>query len=109
MPQVQLYQTWIYAGKHYGPGVADLPDEVYAALEAKKAFEPPAPSDLPSREMLTVAPVLASDVSEKLAAGGYDTVEAIRAATDAELLAVKGIGPAAVAAIREAYGDASSE
>lgn len=38
----------------------------------------------------------------KLAASGYTTVTAVREATDAQLIALKGIGEKAVAEIREA-------
>lgn len=38
----------------------------------------------------------------KLAASGYTTVTAVRSATDAQLIALKGIGEKAVAEIREA-------
>jgi hypothetical protein len=39
----------------------------------------------------------------KLAEGGYDTADAIQAATDEQLLAIDGIGPATLKRIREAY------
>src|SRR5688572_1256867 len=107
--KVQLFQTWIYGGKFYGPGEADIPDELHAELQAKGALEAPPPPELPNRSMLSgdqsggqSAPELAPEIAEKLAEGGFDTVEAICAASDDELLAVKGIGPAALRDIRAA-------
>lgn len=107
--EAYLYQTWIYAGKHYGPGKVDLPDEVYTALQGKQAFDAPPPPELPSRSMLATTPVLAPDIAEKLAAGGYESMDMVANATDSELLAVKGIGPAALREIRALYGGGDAD
>lgn len=45
--------------------------------------------------------------AEALADAGYDTPEAVRSASDEDLDAVDGVGPATVAKLREAFGEAS--
>ena len=36
MPKLTLDQSWIYAGKHYGPGEVEIDDEeAYKAIKAK--------------------------------------------------------------------------
>lgn len=45
---------------------------------------------------------LAPEIAEKLSAAGYGTPEAIAAASDEQLLAVEGIGPATVKRLRAA-------
>lgn len=47
---------------------------------------------------------LDEDTYELLIAAGYLTVEEVRIASDEELLAIKGIGPARLAETREAVG-----
>jgi hypothetical protein len=115
MPNVQLFQTWIHNGKFYGPGEAELSDDVYDALKAKHAFEEPPPPELPNRSMLSAESSggagveLAPELLEKLAAGGFDSGEAIAIATDSELLAVKGIGRASLRDIRTVYGGGNAD
>lgn len=100
----QLDRTWIYKGAFYGPGQVDLPDEVAQALEAKGAFLSPQAEQHAADESPVVPPIPAADILQKLAEAGYTSPDAIARASDAELLAVKGIGPASLAQIREAYG-----
>lgn len=47
---------------------------------------------------------LGDELAGLLAGAGYDSTEAIRAASDAELRAVAGIGPARLRKIREVLG-----
>lgn len=110
-----LSRTWLYAGKFYGPGEAELPDEVAAALEAKGAFlaTPAAPTGGDAHTLTPEGePPLPADLLQKLAAAGYTSGEAVALASDADLLAVRGIGRAALRDIRAAYrgtSDADSE
>jgi len=102
MAKATLDKTWIYAGKFYGPGEVELPDEAHAALQAKGAFGTEAvtqpTTELPEAE--TDADPLA-DFPE-LRAAGYTSVEEVRAADDKDLLAVKGVGQATLEKIRAA-------
>lgn len=41
------------------------------------------------------------ELAEKMVAAGYDSPKAIKTATDADLLAIKGIGSATVTALRK--------
>lgn len=50
----------------------------------------------------TPVPVIGDGIEATLKLAGYETVEAVQAATDEELLAIEGIGPARLAKIREA-------
>lgn len=45
MAKVTLTETFLYAGKFYGPGEVDLPDDAHAALAGKGAFAEPPPKD----------------------------------------------------------------
>lgn len=40
--KVSLTASWIYGGKVYGPGDADLPEDAHKALGEKGAFTPEA-------------------------------------------------------------------
>lgn len=132
MPKRNLDRTWIYNGKIYvaGPAV-ELTDEAAAAIDAKMQI---APADEGAHEInpdnlasLHGAPVkpgnLAQSLTEPdriapfaesaglsdtavqhLTAAGYGTDDAIRAASDDDLLAVEGVGPATLHALRSFYG-----
>lgn len=100
MPKLNLSQTYIRNGKFYQPGEADLPDDVYKDLKAREAeLAPKQPADEPNEAPASPDPL--SDFPE-LRAAGYDSVELVRAASDEDLRAVKGIGDATLKRIREA-------
>ena len=48
MPAVTLTQTYIYAGKFYGPGEADVPDELAQKLATAE------PSDKGAQQLVTI-------------------------------------------------------
>jgi hypothetical protein len=59
MPKINLSQTYIHAGKFYGPGEVDVPEDVHKDLKAredeakeaaKKAEQAPPPSEEPEAE-----------------------------------------------------------
>jgi predicted flap endonuclease-1-like 5' DNA nuclease len=151
MPQRNLDRTWIYAGKFYGPGHADLPDEVAQAIDAKTATAPEPdhlariqgvqvepgnladalrepgtiahgavalrPDDAAPGEQLggfigeadtppagDLSQQLSAEVIKSLGGAGYTSGGRIRSATDDELLAIEGIGPATLRRLRQIYG-----
>lgn len=68
--------------------IADEPPDEAADVASEDApTEEPLPDDFPGRALLVEA--------------GRETLEAVRAAEDAALLAITGIGPATLEAIRE--------
>jgi hypothetical protein len=88
------------------PGEAQAEQRIRAALDrgkarAEAASEPPAPEqvvELPLSESL-------GETYNVLIEAGFDTHESIALATDEELLAIDGIGPARLRKIREVLND----
>lgn len=119
MTRETLTQCWIFAGTRYGPGEADLPDEVHAALASKGAF--PAASaaataatgpgpQLPQGAQLPpaddpIATAVGAESAAALRAAGYGSVAAIMASDDATLLDVPTIGPARLEKLRALPAD----
>jgi hypothetical protein len=117
MPKVNLRSTFGY-GKprvYYGPGLVDVPEGLVQALglkviEAADADVLPVPSASPQlpapTDRLDAAAELIDrlgvDLGTQLALAGFASVDAVRAASDVELLAIKGIGPATLRTIRAA-------
>lgn len=87
-------------GPLYGPGRARVPASFARALGLTPITETSAPT---ADETAECTP-LPDDfpVRDLLIAGGITTIEAVREATDKDLRALKGIGPAAVRDIRAA-------
>jgi len=115
MPKVTLSEGWIYGGTRYGPGEADLPDDVHKALGARGAFPPdaPAPTEAPvpakpageaGGDAAAIVEAVGEERAAALAAAGFTSLAALRAAQDADLLAVPGIGEARLAALRALRG-----
>lgn len=110
MPKVTLAEGWVYAGKRYGPGEADLPDDAHAALKAKGALAeaespaspPPSPQanggNEPPADPLVEA--VGAEAAQALRDLGIGDVDAISVATDEDLLAVPGIGEAKLKKLR---------
>lgn len=49
MPKtLNLSQTYLYGGRHYGPGPTEVPDAAVAALEAREQARQPAPPAEPT-------------------------------------------------------------
>lgn len=103
-------KTYLYAGQSYPPGKHDLlPDEATAALAAQRAEAERRESR--QRAVAAVAPKAVDALAElvgdeqvatTLRAGGYGDVGAIRAASDADILELQGIGNATLIKIRAA-------
>lgn len=112
MPTANLSDTWIYAGKTYLPGThKDMPQEVYDALKGKGAFtegdEAAVPKATPSpwstdADRAVLDTTFGVDTASQLALAGFASVQAVRDASDDDLLAVEGIGPATLRKIRAA-------
>lgn len=89
-------------------GVLEEVDTPVAAPEPQSAPARPAPTAAapspPATSSQQAGPLdfLSAEQRAALTAAGYDTPEAIRAATDDQLDGVDGIGPATVARLREA-------
>lgn len=103
MVTVKLTGTFYYgprgAKRPYGPGDAvDVPEGLAQAL-GLTPMAPPEPEFAPAVALDVLG--MPSVVSDALITAGY-TVETARAASDDELLAVKGIGPATLRQIRAA-------
>lgn len=96
MPHIDLQTPVRFGGRWYRPGKSvDVPQELYDQLspdgapEGGKAADTDAvPDGFPGRDAL--------------AAGGFTTLSAIRAAKDSDLDKVTGIGPATLKEIRAA-------
>lgn len=102
MPKLNLSQTYIHSGKFYGPGEADLPDEAYTDLKAREdALKGDQPDEAPAESTPSTAADPLAEFPE-LHAAGYTSAESVRAATDDELLALDGVGPATLKKIRAA-------
>jgi len=111
-----LTAAWIFSGKVYGPGEADLPEDAHKALGEKGAFTPEvvaAEAENPAGVPQDTAPVvdpnpvdealieaLGADLAYALRDAGFDSLDAIQAASDADLLAINGIGKARLEALR---------
>jgi hypothetical protein len=107
----QLYK--VREGKRFGAfdqyesGDTVVLDEL-AAVPFLDKLEPVTPATAAGEAQANPAPVNSDTLpsgfphATKLAASGYTTVTAVREATDAQLIALKGIGKAAVVEIREA-------
>ena len=49
MPKILLDQSWIFAGKHYGPGEVDIEDQAaYTAIKGKLDAAAKAKADTPA-------------------------------------------------------------
>lgn len=92
-------ETYLYAGVAYGPGQHDtMPDAAKAAI-AKQRGEPARPVTVDAIDPLAELvgdPKLATALHE----AGYGDVAAIRAASDDDLMAIKGIGGATLEKLR---------
>ena len=94
----------VFVSETYGPGAANLVDDVYEALKAKRAFVEPAVGMAAALALLVrgteaVEEAVGAEMARALADAGFNAVS-IKAAADADLLAVKGIGPATLAKLR---------
>lgn len=69
-----------------------------AALEAKLVVGNPAPD---IDDVLTLHDVFGDELAGLLSEAGYATVEAVKVASDDDLKAIQGVGPATVKKIRE--------
>jgi len=69
-----------------------------AALEEKLAVGLPVPN---IEHVLTLHEVFGDDLAGLLSGAGYASVEAVKVASDDDLRAVQGIGPATLKKIRE--------
>ena len=124
MPKMDLEKSYRYQGAVYGPGKdLEVPE---AVAQVVRASQPPAPvaesapqepaaaastgqpaqtgqpqqpADPPKTEVFTVDGI-DTDTMEALREAGFDSAEKIKAASDDELLAVKGIGPATLEKLR---------
>lgn len=76
--------------------LAELRDRV-AALEEKLTVDHPMPS---VENVLSLHEVFGEDLAVQLSRAGYSSVESVIAASDEELLAKQGIGPATVKKVR---------
>lgn len=113
MKMVKVNLDWTYRHRetprtefvNYGPGRGVLVPEAWAmAMGFEIVDESPGPNPEPGPGMAEVEDVLAlewfvhrgirSDVAAGLVAAGFKSLEAIRGATEAELLAVPGVGKA---------------
>lgn len=93
METVELgpHHTVIHNGVEYGPGVVAIP--VAAADYLRRTGELP-PKTVDTHEDL-------AHIAANLRSAGYETPEAIKAASDSDLLKVPGIGPATLKRLRE--------
>lgn len=91
MPHVNLRGRFGYGRPrvYYGPGWTDVPEGLARALGLQGVERASVPTD-----PLADFPLLRE--------AGFTDVEAVRAATDEELLAVRGIGAATLRRIRKA-------
>lgn len=110
MTTVTLEGCWIFAGKRYGPGEADLPEDAHKALGAKGAFTPEVAAtaaEKPADDAQDTDPVVeavGAEIAASLSAAGFDSLAAIQAANDDDLLAINGIGKARLEALRALKG-----
>ena len=86
-------------------------DSQIAALQAQRAQLGQAGAELTFATTPVVAAgdhpfdtIVGQPIADKLMAAGYATPEAISAASDEQLLAIDGVGPKSVKALRDAYG-----
>jgi len=100
LPKVNLDRAYIFGGKFFGPGEADVPQELADALKARQ-----------QKEQGTIVPEQSSTLhtlpddfpgAGALREAGFTTIEQVQTATDNQLNSVKGIGTALLKQIREA-------
>jgi DNA integrity scanning protein DisA with diadenylate cyclase activity len=112
MVKVRLRGTFGYGRPrvYYGPGLVDVPEGLAQALGLKAVggadTDVSAPDAPPPPDRLDAAADLIDrlgvEMGTHLALEGFTSIEAVRAASDEELLAIKGIGPATLRSIRAA-------
>jgi hypothetical protein len=111
MPTRTLDRTFVFGGKFYGPGTLDVPDalaeRVDQVMGAEGALVERRPE--PAASPIGRPAVLDPRIAATLARAGYVDEQAIRAASDDDLLAVDGIGQASLRQIREVYGEPGAE
>lgn len=91
MPKLDLGKTeYTWQGIVYGPGVADVPDGLALALQPRGIY----PVDEAAPDPMAEFP--------QLVKAGY-TSDALRLASDDDLLAVEGVGKATLAKVRSAF------
>jgi hypothetical protein len=80
MAKQTLNQEWIFAGKRYGPGEVDLPDDAAEALKARGAF-----GDEPTAAEAAHTAALAAAIDpEQIEAGEKEAAPARLAAARAD-------------------------
>lgn len=101
--QVKLDQAYTYKGKTYGPGDGvEMPDNILEDEALTPAFR--AAIEAGGGAQSSEPDPLEESIVQLLADNGYDTLESVRAASDEDLLAIKGIGDGKLAEIREKIG-----
>jgi hypothetical protein len=118
MVKVNLRSTFGYGRpvRYYGPGLVDVPEGLARALGLKEAptqtEAPPVEGDRSERDVtVPIATPLTTveftdlfgvDLGIRLALAGLRSADAVRAASDDDLLAIDGVGPATLKKIRAA-------
>lgn len=119
MVKVHLKGTFGYGRPrvYYGPGVVEVPEGLARALGLTPLAEEVAGVEEQGGAALDFGeqtgglldtpgstPLFSPDIVVLLSEAGFDTHAKVQAASDDELLAIKGIGPATLKQIRAAYG-----
>lgn len=98
--RVRLNGTFGYGRPrvYYGPGVCEVPDGLARALGLAAL---PAP-DEGAHEVGSLTDWFGAGLAGVLAQAGYTSIEAVRDASDNDLLAIEGVGPATLRRLRSA-------
>lgn len=114
MAKITLNWTYGYQGRYYGPGEIEeskLPAGLLQKLKparaqpAKKETKAAPKQQEPAQHDSALPDSLDAQTRDLLTEAGFDSSEKVSAASDEDLSALKGVGEARLAAIREAIGE----
>lgn len=100
--KADLDRCWSLRGRPYGPGEdVEIPDELYDILVDKGYIESDGSAQQPEDELFEG---LTDEQVANLEAAGFDSKQAIAAASEEELVQVDEVGPATAKKLKQRAG-----